>query len=61
MSTPEKRCGKCKDPKPATEEYFHASSRSKSGLQDWCKVCMCAYQRDRAAAKKAAKASGAPA
>lgn len=34
-----KICNRCKKEKPATKEYFHASSESKDGLYSLCKEC----------------------
>lgn len=35
----EKRCAKCGTVYPATIEYFHRQSKSKDGLNSYCKLC----------------------
>ena len=35
----EKSCNKCKEPFPATSEYFHRNSKEKDGLCRTCKEC----------------------
>lgn len=37
--TPEKKCTKCGEKKPATLEYFSRHTRSSDGFQCWCKTC----------------------
>lgn len=34
-----KKCGKCKQFFPATEEYFFKANQNKDGLYRWCKTC----------------------
>ena len=34
-----KRCPKCKEEPPLTEEYFYKSKRGPGGYTSWCKNC----------------------
>lgn len=45
-TTPLKVCTKCKEPFPATPEYFARSNSTKDGLHTWCKKCKNAQNRD---------------
>ena len=40
-------CIKCKTPKPATTEYFHAALDRRDNLKCTCKECACQYGRER--------------
>ena len=42
-----RRCGRCKDEKPATEEFFHRNKRGTGGLSSICKECRNAEKRDK--------------
>lgn len=46
MPEQEKRCGHCKEHKPATSEFFYRSNdvRHKDGFARSCKSCMRAYR-----------------
>lgn len=44
---PTKRCTKCGEEKPATNEYFARAPRRKDGLECWCKSCKNAYHASR--------------
>ena len=39
--TPVKRCSKCREYFPATNEYFHKNKRQQDGLNYYCKPCAC--------------------
>lgn len=39
ISTPTKRCSKCRNFFPATPIYFYRSRKEKSGLESCCKAC----------------------
>jgi hypothetical protein len=39
-----KTCSKCYEEKPTSE--FHKHSRTKDGLQSWCRMCISAYRHD---------------
>lgn len=34
-----KKCGRCKEEKPATNEFFNKDSKTKTGLRSYCKIC----------------------
>lgn len=36
---PQKRCTKCREEKPATNEYYNVDKKRKDGLYPQCKVC----------------------
>lgn len=40
-----KRCQRCKQNKPADE--FYKNANQNDGLQQWCKVCLSAYNMER--------------
>lgn len=42
-----KRCTKCEQIKPMTNEYFNKSSDRKDGLQAYCKVCKSDLYQDK--------------
>jgi 5-methylcytosine-specific restriction endonuclease McrA len=50
---PTKVCTKCHEEKPT--EDFNRWSGSRDGRFPWCRECNCVYQRERAAAKRAAR------
>ena len=41
-----KRCTKCGENKPSTNEYFSYTNKSKGKLKTWCKVCDKEYQKE---------------
>jgi hypothetical protein len=45
-------CSTCKEEKPFTAEYFHRNKKTKSGLNQVCKPCRLAYNREYYKARK---------
>ena len=45
-----KQCSRCKDSKYRSE--FSLATRSKDGLQSWCKSCDAAYKTDSGYTKR---------
>lgn len=46
ISIPHKRCTKCKQEFPATNEFFHKNSSVRDGLRPDCKSCVREFQRN---------------
>lgn len=44
-----KLCGRCKQQKPMTSDYFYNATHTKTGFQAWCKEC---YKSDEEKAKR---------
>lgn len=40
-----KKCPKCGQEKPATEEFFGKNKSASDGLNYWCKICKSEYQK----------------
>ena len=55
-----KTCGKCKTPKPATNEYFARDKKNSDGIDWWCKKCKAQHEREKyhALSKEEKKARG---
>lgn len=39
-------CTRCKEPKPATPEYFPPHNKKVNGLDSWCRACRAAYRNN---------------
>lgn len=42
-TTPTKKCARCREVLPATDEYFEPHKIISRGLRKWCKVCVREY------------------
>lgn len=47
VNGPERRCTRCGEWKPATEEHFGFKDRAARRLRSWCRPCWNNYQRER--------------
>lgn len=52
MEGPTKACTRCKEEKAPAD--FHRSAASKDGRRTWCRACVSAYMRERAARERRA-------
>jgi hypothetical protein len=44
-------CTRCKEPKPATSEFFPPHNKKRNGLDSWCRACRATYRNEIARGK----------
>lgn len=52
----ERKCSRCRDWWPLTEDYYPRASEARGGVWDvWCHACHTEYRTERRAREKAAR------